>query len=146
MTRGRVRKSEEDAWSKLSALEPAGPVERRRIPKIEIQRERKAISKPVHGLKYSDHQETQGHFLQVKADAEIDSDDSLWATNWLATLERDNVLEGVVQRKRRWKRQILQDVSQRVGDGDTIQNREDNAVTAAQEQRDSPYASVQDFN
>ena len=114
LTRGRLHKSEEDAWSKLSALEPAGPVKRRRIPKIEIQRERRAISKPVHGLKYSDHQETQGHFLQVKADTEIDSDDSLWTTDWLATLERDNVWQDIVQRERRWKRHVLKDVSQRV--------------------------------
>jgi hypothetical protein len=114
LTRGRLRKSEEDAWSKLSALEPAGPVKRRRIPKIEIQRERRAISKPVHGLKYSDHQETQGHFLQVKADTEIDSDDSLWTTDWVATLERDNVRQDIVQRERRWKRHVLKDVSQRV--------------------------------
>ena len=100
--------------SKLSALEPAGPVKRRRIPKIEIQRERRAISKPVHGLKYSDHQETQGHFLQVKADTEIDNVDSLWTTDWLATLERDNVWQDIVQRERRWKRHVLKDVSQRV--------------------------------
>ena len=100
----------------MTALEPTEPVKRRRIPKLEEQRKCRAISKPVHGLKYSDHKETQGRFLQVKADTEIDSEEdadeqpepyrchhSLWTTLWDEILVRGNVWPEIVQRERMWR-------------------------------------------
>ena len=74
-TRGAKRRAEAHAFAQLTACEPEGPVRKLRLPKLEEQLAHRRQCKPIHGLRFSDHVETCGRFLDVRADTEVDSEE-----------------------------------------------------------------------
>ena len=77
-TRARVRQGQQLAFAQLTACEPEQPERKLRVPKLEHQLPLRRSSKPICGLRYSDHIETRGKFLTVLADTDIETEEEFF--------------------------------------------------------------------